>query len=102
MVEEIKQIALCLDPNSVMVIDGFSSGFFKSYWKIIRDILEIIRRLMRFGSTIKKVDKTLIAFIPKHEAAEQIHNSNLIDSQQGLYGLTSRTGDEQEPRTGFL
>ena len=55
--------------------DGFSVGFFKNYWSIIKnDLFNCIAEFFTNGKMLKELNHTFIALIPKNE--------NLVQTNQ--------------------
>ncbi|XP_074315209.1 uncharacterized protein LOC141651393 [Silene latifolia] len=87
--QEIKEAVFGIDSNSSPGIDGFSSGFFKSYWHIIgKEYCRVVHSFFKSGKMANQDNSTLITLIPKKHAPSSVLQSvlpTLVGEEQAAF-----------------
>lgn len=64
--EEIHNAVFGIDMDKALGPDGFSSGFFRSSWNIVKEeISEAVRDFFSTGKLLKQVNTTIITLVLK-------------------------------------
>jgi len=64
--EELKMASFSIDSNNTLGQDGFGAGFFKNYWKIIKnDLFNCILEFFINDKILKETNHTVITLITK-------------------------------------
>ncbi|XP_074299622.1 uncharacterized protein LOC141630762 [Silene latifolia] len=88
---EIKAALFSIDSNSSPGVDGFSSGFFKSSWDIIKgDFCAVVQSFFRSGRMAKQANSTLISLIPKKATATSVLDYRPISCCTVFYKTVSK------------
>ncbi|KAL0420749.1 UNVERIFIED_CONTAM: hypothetical protein Slati_3097800 [Sesamum latifolium] len=88
---EIKLAVFDIDEVKAPGLDGYSSGFFKAAWPIIRE--EVTRAIMEFfrtGRLLKQVNSTLISLIPKVNTPTVVAEFRPISCCNVLYKIITK------------
>ncbi|GKE58210.1 RNA-directed DNA polymerase, eukaryota, reverse transcriptase zinc-binding domain protein [Tanacetum coccineum] len=71
--DEIKEAIFDIDSNKAVGPDGYTSGFFKKVWSIIRkEVCLAIRDFFINGKLLGEINATMIALVPKLEVPNKL------------------------------
>lgn len=88
---EIKDAIWSVDSNSSPVPDGFTFGFFKHNWEIIKsDILHMMREFHSNGKIVKGLNTSFITLIPKLSSPQRIEDYRPISLISGAYKIIAK------------
>ena len=89
--EEIKEVMFKMPSNKSLGPDGFTSEFFKASWSIIgNDFIVAVQSFFMKGFLPKGLNTTILALIPKKEAAIEIRDYRPISCCNVLYKVISK------------
>lgn len=88
---EIIEILMKLNPNKSPGPDGFTSGFFKSAWSVIRDeLVSSIQRFFATGLLPRSTNATILTLVPKKPGASSISDFIPISCCNSSYKVISK------------
>ncbi|XP_074300707.1 uncharacterized protein LOC141632011 [Silene latifolia] len=89
--EEIKSVVFSMDSQSSPGLDGFSAGFSKSAWSIIKkDFCKFVLNFFRTSNMSKKANSTIISLIPKKATPSYVLDSRPISYCTVFYKTVSK------------
>lgn len=89
--EEIKQAIWSVDSNCSPGPDGFSFGFFKFHWDLIKsDILQMMNEYHTHGKLVRGSNPSFIALIPKIPTPQCIEDYRPISLIGGTYKILAK------------
>lgn len=91
MEEEIKKVVWDIDSNCNPGPDGFTFGFFKANWDIIKgEIIQTLQDFHRYIKFVKGFNPSFIYLIPKKESPKKIEDYCLISLIGSTYKILSK------------
>ena len=89
--EEVKTALFSIDSNKTPGSDGFGAGFFKNYWKIVKnDLFNCILEFFLNGKILKEINHTFIALISKSNTPSQTSHYRPISVCSTIYKIISK------------
>ena len=77
--EEVKEAIFAIKSNKTLDSNGFGADFFKNYWQMIKkDLFNCILECFIEGKTLKEINHTFIALIPKIDNLHKLVNLDLL------------------------
>ena len=91
IVEEIKGAVWEIDSYKCPGPDGFTFGFFKDFWDILKDdVLRFMVECHRNGRLSKGINSTFIAFIPKVDNPHRLNDFRPISLVGSMYKILAK------------
>lgn len=90
--EEVYAAHQQMHPTKAPGPDGMSALFFQKFWHIVsRDVISFVLSVLNDGASLKSVNQTLIALIPKVKTPTTTKEFRPISLYNVLYKLISKT-----------
>lgn len=89
--DEIKAAIWSVDSNSSPGPDGYTFGFFKQYWELIKpDILHMMRDFHANDKLVRGLNSSFISLIPKIASPQRIDDYRPISLIGGAYKIIAK------------
>ncbi|KAJ6805489.1 uncharacterized protein M6B38_180740 [Iris pallida] len=86
--EEVEDIVMKANPNKAPGPDGFSSGFFKRHWGMLKaPVLAAVQEFFVEGRLLKEMNHTFLTLVPKKEGATSLADFRPIACCNFLYKI---------------
>ncbi|KAJ6835850.1 uncharacterized protein M6B38_329970 [Iris pallida] len=86
--EEVEEIVMKANPNKAPGPDGFSSGFFKRHWGVLKaPVLAAVQEFFVEGRLLKEMNHTFLTLVPKKEGATSLADFRPIACCNFLYKI---------------
>ncbi|XP_074299589.1 uncharacterized protein LOC141630722 [Silene latifolia] len=73
--DEIHDALFSIDVNKSPGPDGFSSGFFRQAWSVIKgEFVKVVHDFFRSGKLLKEINSTIISLIPKGDNPSSVQD----------------------------
>ncbi|KAJ6809410.1 uncharacterized protein M6B38_160565 [Iris pallida] len=86
--EEVEDIVMKANPNKAPRPDGFSSGFFKRHWGVLKaPVLAAVQEFFVEGRLLKEMNHTFLTLVPKKEGVTSLADFRSIACCNFLYKI---------------